>query len=260
MEALEDACSVTKLSVAKLLEKCGAIPSTHDYHLNRFLLEHFPEGPGFGDVSAGELTEPKDLPTADVVAFSIDDATTTEIDDAFSVTPLSLGSFRVGVHIAIPTLGIAPESPLDSVAAHRLSTVYLPGGKITMLPDAVIQHYTLKEGEICPALSMYLDVADDFTVIGTTSRIDRIKVAENSGTTPLKDISTNPLSRLDHWIILSGTSCWRYGNLHASWKQTGVRPMIATTTGWIIALALMMTELPSASGAGDRRLTRLCPN
>ena len=61
-KALEDACSATKLSVTKLLEKCGAIPSTHDYHLNRFLLEHFPEGPGFGDVSAGELTEPKDLP------------------------------------------------------------------------------------------------------------------------------------------------------------------------------------------------------
>ncbi len=178
-KALEDACGATKLSVTKLLEKCGAIPSTHDYHLNRFLLEHFPEGPGFGDVSAGELTEPKDLPPADVVAFSIDDVTTTEIDDAFSVTPLSLGSFRVGIHIAIPTLGITPGSPLDSVAAQRLSTVYLPGGKITMLPNAVIQHYTLKEGELCPALSMYVDVADDFTVIGTTSRIDRIKVAAN---------------------------------------------------------------------------------
>jgi len=54
-KALETACASTKLSVSQLLEKCGAIPSTHDYHLNRFLLEHFPAGTGFGSVDAGEL-------------------------------------------------------------------------------------------------------------------------------------------------------------------------------------------------------------
>jgi exoribonuclease-2 len=178
-KALDAACNATKLSVSRLLEKCGAIPSTHDYHVNRFLLEHFPEGPGFGEVDAGELTDPEDLPVADVAAFSIDDATTTEIDDAFSVTPLTLGSFRVGIHIAIPTLGIAPGSLWDTVASQRLSTVYIPGSKITMLPDAVIQHYTLREGGLCPALSMYLDVTDDFTVIAVNSRIERVKVAVN---------------------------------------------------------------------------------
>ena len=113
------------------------------------------------------------------MAFSIDDVTTTEIDDAFSVTPLTLGSFRVGIHIAIPTLGIPPGSPLDAVAAQRLSTVYLPGNKITMLPEAVIQHYTLCEQRLCPTLSMYLDVADDFTIVTTNSRIEQVKVAAN---------------------------------------------------------------------------------
>jgi exoribonuclease-2 len=178
-KALDAACNTTRLSAVKLLEKCGAIPSTHDYHLNRFLFEHFPEGTGFCEADTGELVEPADLPEADVTAFSIDDVTTTEIDDAFSVTPLSLGSFRVGIHIAIPTLGIRPGSLLDKIAAERLSTVYLPGGKITMLPNAVIQHYTLKEGAVCPALSMYLDVADDFTITGTTSCVERVKVAAN---------------------------------------------------------------------------------
>src|SRR5690606_2093820 len=88
-------------------------------------------------------TDLEDLPLADVKAFSIDDAATTEIDDAFSVTPLSYGSFRIGIHIAAPALGITPGSPLDQAAARRLSTVYLPGHKITMLPEEVIQHYTL---------------------------------------------------------------------------------------------------------------------
>jgi hypothetical protein len=42
-------------------------------------------------------------------------------------------------------------------------------------------------------------------------------------------------------------------NLRASWKQTGVRPTTATTTGWLTALALMMTELSSTSRQGAGR-------
>ncbi|MBA2659003.1 MAG: RNB domain-containing ribonuclease [Nitrosospira sp.] len=179
-KALDAACTATKLSVPRLLEKCGAIPSTYDYHVDRFLLEHFPEGTGFGALDvAGELQDPTDLPIANVVAFSIDDASTTEIDDAFSVTPLTLGSFRIGIHIAAPTLGITPDSLLDRVAAQRLSTIYLPGKKITMLPEAVIHRYTLGEERLCPVLSMYLDVADDFTVIATNSRLEQVQIAAN---------------------------------------------------------------------------------
>ena len=179
-KALDAACTAAKLSVPRLLERCGAIPSTYDYHVDRFLLEHFPEGTGFGALDvAGELHDPTDLPIAKVVAFSIDDASTTEIDDAFSVTPLTLGSFRIGIHIAVPTLGITPGSLLDRVAAQRLSTIYLPGKKITMLPEAVIHHYTLGEDRLCPVLSMYLDVADDFTVIATHSRLEQVQIAAN---------------------------------------------------------------------------------
>ncbi|HVW63495.1 MAG TPA: RNB domain-containing ribonuclease [Nitrosospira sp.] len=178
-KALEAVCIANRLSPARLLEKCEAIPSTHDYHVNRFLLEHFPAGTDFGELETAELNDPLDLPISDVVAFSIDDAATTEIDDAFSVTPLTLGSFRIGIHIAAPILGITPGSPLDAIAAERLSTVYLPGRKITMLPDAVIHHYTLAEKRLCPALSMYLDVADDFTVTSVSSRVEQVRVAAN---------------------------------------------------------------------------------
>tara|TARA_R110002073_G_scaffold291773_4_gene456956 strand:- start:2521 stop:4377 length:1857 start_codon:yes stop_codon:yes gene_type:complete len=179
-KALEATCTATKLSKSKLLENCGAIPSSHDYHFNQFLWEHFPDGTDF-DAFDSEINfnDSLDLPTATVSAFSIDDATTTEIDDAFSVTPLDLGSFRIGIHIAAPALGIVPASPLDKVAAQRLSTVYLPGQKITMLPKAAIDHYTLSENRLCPALSLYLDVADDFTVTSTESRLEKIKVETN---------------------------------------------------------------------------------
>lgn len=179
-KALELVCTEKKLTVAKLMEKCGAIPSTHDYHFNQFVWEHFPQGVDFEESESQSIFgDFIDLPVSDVKAFSIDDASTTEIDDAFSVTPLSLGSFRIGIHIAAPALGIDPESVLDKVAATRLSTVYLPGNKITMLPEAAINHFTLIENRLQPALSLYLDVSDDFTVTRSESRIEKIKIAAN---------------------------------------------------------------------------------
>ncbi|MBX9637134.1 MAG: RNB domain-containing ribonuclease, partial [Nitrosomonas sp.] len=154
--------------------------SSHDYHFNQFVWEYFPEGIGFGEFEPHQVANDfSGLPVADVVAFSIDDASTTEIDDAFSVTPLAFGSFRIGIHIAAPALGIDPESTLDKAASSRLSTVYLPGNKITMLPDVTINHFTLAENRLCPVLSLYLDVADDFTVKSTESRIEKIKIAAN---------------------------------------------------------------------------------
>jgi len=179
-KALEEACAQMKLSVPALLDKCGAIPSSHDYHFNQFLWTHFPGGTGFDAADLQQsLNEQEDLPLAEVSAFSIDDATTTEIDDAFSITPLKLGSFRIGIHIAAPALGIEAGSPLDKAALSRLSTVYIPGKKITMLPDHTIRHYTLEENRICPVISLYLDVTDDYSVTHIESRIEKIKIAEN---------------------------------------------------------------------------------
>ena len=144
-KALEDAAAATGLSQLRLIERCGAIPSTLDFHLATFLLEYFPRGTGFAEVTEPAALNPSDppaLPKSPVRAFSMDDEATTEIDDALSVQWLD-DRVRVGIHIAAPALGIAPGSALDQVARERLSTVYIPGDKITMLPDALIHHYTL---------------------------------------------------------------------------------------------------------------------
>jgi exoribonuclease-2 len=119
-KALEEACEKLKLTPAKLLERCGALPSSHDYHLGRFQFEHFPRGTAFPALDPPPV--PSDLPLADVEAFSIDDVTTTEVDDALSVTALPGGQLRIGIHIAAPALGIAPGSALDAAARERLST------------------------------------------------------------------------------------------------------------------------------------------
>src|SRR5574340_1746033 len=134
-KALEEAAAATGLSQLRLIERCGAIPSTLDFHLATFLLEYFPRGTGFAPVT--EPMDPPELPKSNVRAFSMDDEATTEIDDALSVEWRDDGSIRVGIHIAAPALGIAPGSDLDRAARERLSTIYYPGDKITMLPEAL---------------------------------------------------------------------------------------------------------------------------
>jgi len=119
------------------------------------------------------------LPLADVEAFSIDDSTTTEIDDALSIKSLADCTTRVGIHISAPALGIAVDSPLDIEAMHRLSTVYMPGHKITMLPEATIRPFSLDAGEIKPVLSLYLHVGADLTILQRDSKVERIKIADN---------------------------------------------------------------------------------
>jgi exoribonuclease II len=175
-KALAAAADKARIAPVHLLAKAGAIPSTHTLHYSKFLLATFPHGTAFA--SDIEVTTAPDLPRADVRAFSIDDESTTEIDDAFSVTETENG-YRVGIHIAAPALGIAPDSPLDRVARDRLSTVYMPGNKITMLPDSVAHLYSLNEGSTVAALSLYLDVDDDFTVTHAETVIDAVPIAAN---------------------------------------------------------------------------------
>ncbi len=179
-KALEAACGETGKSVARLLFDCGALASTHDFHLGRFLFEYFPEGKGgTGFPAFAAPVEAADLPLAEVAAFSVDDAHTTEIDDAFSVTAKPEGGWRIGVHIAAPGLGFTPESDLGRIARERLSTVYMPGRKITMLPEDVVEHFTLAAGHDVPAISLYLDVAADYRLLGHETRIERVPVAAN---------------------------------------------------------------------------------
>ncbi|HQS99419.1 MAG: ribonuclease II [Hydrogenophilales bacterium 16-64-46] len=176
-KALEEAAATTGLSQLRLLDRCGAIPSTLDFHRMSFTLEWFPRGTEFAPVT--EPVDPPELPKSSVRAFSMDDEATTEIDDALSVQWRDDGSVRVGIHIAAPALGIAPGSELDRVARERLSTVYFPGDKITMLPEALIHHYTLGESHDCPALSLYVDVASDLRVLGTETKLEQVHIADN---------------------------------------------------------------------------------
>ena len=161
-KALTAACAETGESAAQLMIRCEALDSPLAYHQGMFLKSHFPNGADHDkSISIDQAAYDEaiaHLPVAQVQAFSIDDAGTTEIDDALSVTELLDGGHRVGIHIAAPGLVIMKDDPLDQVARKRMSTVYFPGDKMTMLPGSVIGQFSLDEGAPRPALSIYVDI------------------------------------------------------------------------------------------------------
>ncbi|MFC3109071.1 ribonuclease catalytic domain-containing protein [Undibacterium arcticum] len=177
-KALDAACNELHTSPARLMLATGGIASPKQLHLSKFLLENFPKGTGFPAITVP--SPPTSLPLAEVQAFSIDDVTTTEIDDAFSVVRLEDGKLRVGIHIAAPALGIQRDDALDAIARARMSTVYMPGDKITMLPDELVEAYTLGAGQTRPALSLYATLdPQDWSVVATESRAELVPITSN---------------------------------------------------------------------------------
>ena len=177
-KAVVEAARASQTAPLALLQKAGAIDSPYQFHWKRFALEHFPKGTGFAALDVPALTDA--LPLAQVAAFSIDDSATTEIDDALSVLGLGSGSVTLGIHIAAPGLALQPGGEVDAIARERLSTVYMPGFKITMLPDALVQHFTLQEGRACPAVSLYVEI-DEATLElrGSRTLIEQVPIAHN---------------------------------------------------------------------------------
>jgi exoribonuclease-2 len=177
-KALVEACDAMQTSAPRLMLANGGLASAKDLHLSKFLFENFPKGLAFPTVAIPSL--PDHLPVANVQAFSIDDVTTTEIDDAFSVVKLTDNTVQVGIHIAAPTLGIKRGDALDMIARSRMSTVYMPGDKITMLPDELVETYTLGAGQTRPALSLYVTLnTEDWSVIATESKVEAVPMSAN---------------------------------------------------------------------------------
>lgn len=196
-KALDKAMGTTKQSAERLLFQLGAFDSPYALHHQRFCAEQFQFGAGFP--AAQEQWVPDEsvqarldaLPVSATIAFSVDDSSTTEIDDAFSVQTLEDGRFRVGIHIAAPAIAIPVDGDLDRVARERMSTVYMPGDKITMLPAPVVAQFSLDAGRSVPALSLYFELNESGTSLRRTySVVERINVADNLRHDELDDVFT----------------------------------------------------------------------
>ena len=176
-KAFIKAADALKLQPYDLAKQTGAVTSLPQYLLDAFEMKHYPQGAVLAEM---EVAPPPELPQADVAAFSIDDESTTEVDDALSLTDLGNGLKRVGIHIAAPSLAIEPGSAIEKTVMNRLSTAYFPDGKITMLPENWISAFSLDEGAYRPAVSIYFDVDAEFNLVGEpVNKIEAVNIAEN---------------------------------------------------------------------------------
>ncbi len=204
-KAVAEAAQQSQQSALALFQAAGVLADdaagAYNFHWQRFLFSHFPKGTGFPDLPLPEV-QAEDLPLAEgVAAFSIDDSATTEIDDALSVQNLERNLVTVGIHIAAPALALAHGGPWDEVASDRLSTVYMPGNKITMLPDALVQTFTLGAGQARPALSLYLQIdKNSLEILDAQSKLERVPVVANLRLEDLEPVATAS------WLAQAGQS------------------------------------------------------
>lgn len=176
-KAFHKASETLKINHYELAKHIGGIHSLPEYLLQRFEHQYFPKGLGFPELPSPILATP--LPTAEGIhAFSIDDLSTTEIDDALSVQ--DYGDYkRIGIHIAAPALAIEPYSEIEKVIFARQSTVYFPANKITMLPENWINTFSLDQGHQRPAVSIYFNVDSQYQLSEPETRIEWINIKHN---------------------------------------------------------------------------------
>lgn len=205
-KALDVACARLQKTPERLLLDLGAWPHALALHKRRFLATNFPRGTDFPNLPAPVIE--RELPLSDAEIYSVDDISTTEIDDALSISTLADGNVRVGIHVAAPGLGVTRDSEFDKLARARLSTVYMPGDKIPMQPDSVIKAFSLDAGRDVPALSLYVTAnPDSGEIMASETRLERIIVRENLRSNLLEGQFTEALLQdadaplpYGHWI------------------------------------------------------------
>ncbi|MER1941046.1 RNB domain-containing ribonuclease [Castellaniella sp. FW104-16D08] len=205
-KAFDAAVQQAGLSPEKLLLSLGVWPSALSMMRQRFLATHFPKGTEWPAVQVADWGH--DLPQAEIEAYSVDDSSTIEIDDALSVSTPAPDTIRVGIHIAVPALAITRDSEFDQMARSRMSTVYMPGDKIPMLPRELIAAFSLDEGQWRPALSLYVTGRlSTGEILDTETRLERISVTRNLRHDRLSDQITadalaDPQAELPygHWL------------------------------------------------------------
>ena len=130
-----------------------------------------------------------------LTAFAIDDAGSTDPDDAVSLE-VTEGRARLWVHVADVAALIPPDSPADLEARARGATLYLPDGKVSMLPPEAAERLGMGLSEISPALSFGLDLDEDGNVMSLEVIPSRVRVTRLTYEEAEKRLDEPPLNDL----------------------------------------------------------------
>jgi len=172
--ALMQASKTLQLTPLEVLHQVKVIENLPQFFIDTFISETFI------DHTQQKITSQLDsrysiVDNLNLDVFSIDDETTTEIDDAFSVTSGANNTHIIGIHIAAPAL----DDGLEDIVAEKISTIYFPGNKITMLPEQIIAQYSLVENNTLPVVSIYFVIDHEFKIQEYYSKLERVKISKN---------------------------------------------------------------------------------
>ena len=97
--------------------------------------------------------------------FTVDEATTRDIDDGLSLEPREDG-YLLGIHISDASVLVAPGSAMDVEAYRRMASLYLPEKTIPMLPRRLCEEMgSLSPEEPRLALSLLVSLGEDYRVL-----------------------------------------------------------------------------------------------
>ncbi len=90
-------------------------------------------------------------------AVTIDDQSTKDMDDAFTIEPSTAGQI-LGIHISDVAALIPLQNLIDSAARNRATSLYAPERIVNMLPDSLANDAcSLVTGQPRPALSAFVE-------------------------------------------------------------------------------------------------------
>jgi exoribonuclease-2 len=158
---------------SRVLRELGRSQSPQSAHellleLGRWNIRFNPYPVRFGVPLSSPVINLSEFPEEDRVdlthlpAFAIDNAWTTDPDDALSLE----GTDRLWVHVADASAIILPDSLADIEARNRGANLYLPEMTVPMLPAEVKDWLAFGKHDVSPALSFGLNLDKDGEIAG----------------------------------------------------------------------------------------------
>ena len=146
-----------------------------------------------------EITNKYNLTRRTGHIFTIDPETTSDFDDAMSVSQNKVSIYISNVSIVLDYL------KLWSLLSNRVSTVYLPDKKRSMLPKVIEDICSLTKGEhkICLVLDLYID--DNKHILRKEFTVCNVKISRNYVYEEYKIIKHSDYKLLHKYLSFTNT-------------------------------------------------------
>lgn len=165
----------------------GILPEHHNYWLDKadysagteWEKEYEEDAQSFIK-SAEKLLHSTTYPQSSQTFITIDDASTKDIDDAFSIQTRPEGGWRVSVCIACPAAQWPFKSPLDKAIFQRASSIYLPEGTYHMMPELLgTDAFSLLQGKDRLTIIYHCEVDADGSLVHCEMETATVSVMHN---------------------------------------------------------------------------------